>query len=361
MLGIAGATWSYFAWRQSSRARYVLAFVLFGVTLVYTNYLGLGVPRRPRPPPAGESPGRPRALDGGGRGAGDPRELPSDAADVLAGSWRAGPASAGRSSWLAADTVYLGYAMLVSESVAPWHWPAAFAVVGITALLYVSLRTPRVRWLLGLLALVFLSAVLIGVVHNRRVGLFGPWLILYLTGLLACTTLRRTAAAAVLLVFGTGWAGILSERWYATYRHIEPWQEVASTALDLVGPGDPIVCSHPSFYFYVAHQLGWEDRHEPLPIGLQERNHRVFSALSNWERAVAGGQQVLYVRGAVNESVMAEEQRLADFLGKNYRLTFERRYLEDSASPFKNRFFPNQPRWRIELRRYQRVESGSSP
>jgi len=360
MLGVAGATWSYIAWRQSSRARYVVAFVLFGVTLVYTNYLGwaflagLGLHLLSSRPSA-------RAL---WTGVVAGLVILVTYIPLLATFWRQLGAGTriGRSLFLVmADTVYLGYAMLVSESVAPWHWPAAFAVVGIVALVYVAVRTPRVLWLLGLLGLVFLSAILIGVVHNRRVGMFGPWLILYLTGLLACTTLRRTAAVAVLLVFGTGWAGILSERWYATYRHIEPWEEVASSALELVGPGDLIVCHHPSFFFYVARQLGWKDRQMPSLTRIEERSQRVFSSLAAWEQVIDGSQQVLYVRAAVNAPSMAEDQRLVDFLEEHYRLNFERRYLEDSASSFKNRFFPNQPRWRIELRRYQRAESARSP
>jgi hypothetical protein len=360
MLGVAGSTWSYFAWRRSSSARHVAAFLLFGLVLVYTNYLGwaflggLGIHLLASRPSA-------RALF---TGVAAGFVILASYVPLLATFFRqlGSGTRIGRPPFLvAADAGYLTYAMLVSESVAPWHWPAAFALVGIAALAYVAFRTPRMLWLLGLLALIFSSAVFIGVVHNRRISLFGPWLMLYLTGLLACTTLRRTAAVAVFLVFGTGWAGILSERWYGTFRHIEPWEAVASTALELVGPGDLIIGSHPSFFYYVARQLGWEDWHLPRPIAIEQRSQRVFSSLATWEQAIAGSPRLLYVRSAVNVSAMAEEQRLTEFLEKNHRLTFERRYLEDSASAFKNRFFPNQPRWRIELRRYERVEPPESP
>jgi hypothetical protein len=255
------------------------------------------------------------------------------------------------------DAVYLGYALLVSESVAPWHWPAAIAGAGIAALLTVGLRTPRMLWLLGLLALPYLASVGLGFMNNRRLSLFGPWLILYLTGLLACTKLRRTAAVALLLVFGTGWAGIACERWYASFRHVEPWREVTAAALELAGPGDVILCNHPSFYFYAGLELGWRDRHGPTPTGIEQRSGRVFAGLPSWEPAISGARRVVYVRSAVNTANLAEEQRLVAFLERHYRLGFERRYLEDPGSALKNRFVGNQPRWRIELRRYERETS----
>jgi hypothetical protein len=209
------------------------------------------------------------------------------------------------------------------------------------------------HWLLGLLAIPYVSSILIGIMNNRRLSLFGPWLILFLTGLLATSRLKRAAAVALLLVFGTGWAGILVGRWYATFRHIEPWEEVVSIALDLAGPGDLVISNHPSFYFYAGRQLGWTDRHGATPLSVEHRSGRDFTGFYDWEQLVSQEERVVYVRSAVNPTDLALEQRLVDFLDQNFRLTFERRYLEDSASVLKNRFVRNQPRWRIELRAYE--------
>jgi len=351
ILEIAGSTWAYFAWRQSSQPRFLAAFVLFGIALVYTNYMGLvflaglGLHLLLSRPTA-------RALwQGVGAGV---LILLAFAPLLAVLIWQVQTGTRiGRSPLLLlGDGVYLGYALLVSESVAPWHWPAAVAIAGIVALLFVAFRTPSMLWLLGLMAIPYVSSVLIGIMNNRRVSLFGPWLILYLSGLLASTKLRRTAVIALLLVFGTGWAGIVSGRWYATFRHIEPWQEVTRTALELAGPEDVILSSHPSFYFYAGQQLGW-NRHGPTPETIEERSGRAFAGLPSWEQAISGRRKVIYVRSAVMPRDLAEEQRLVDFLDQNYQLSFERRYLEDSASKLKNRFVGNQPRWRIELRAYE--------
>ena len=352
MLGVAGSTWSYFAWRQSARLRFVAAFVLFGIALVYTNYMGwvflggLGLHLLLS---------RPTARMLGQATAAGLLILLSFAPmlTVLVRQIEHGT-RLGRSLFhLLGDGFYLGYALLASESVAPWQWPAVFAIAGIVGLLYVALRTPRMHWLLGLLALPYLASLVIGIMKARRIILFGPWLVLYLAGLLALTKLRRTAVVALLLVFGTSWAGVLSGRWYATFRHIEPWEEVVATTLAMAGQGDVILCDHPSFYYYAGRQLGWTDRHDRTPVEIEERSGRAFSGLPTWKQAIAGRRRVIYLRTAVNLRDMQEHQRLLDFLDASMRLTFERRYLEDPASDLKNRFVGNQPRWRIELRRYE--------
>jgi hypothetical protein len=360
MLGVAGSTWAYFAWRRSSQTRHLAAFVSFGIALVYTNYLGwaflgfLGLHFLLSRP--------------GGRAF--RRALGAGLLVVLAyapmipaflGQLQGGTRIDRSLLLAAADAVYLGYALLVSESVAPWQWPAVFAVIGIAALAFVALRTPQMLWLLALIVVLYLCAIGLGVIHNRRISMFGPWLVLYLTGLLATTRLRRTAAVAVLLIFGTGWAGIVGERWYATFRHVEPWDEVAATALESARPGDLILASHPSFYFYVARRLGWEVWQLPRPSPIEERSGFVFADTLAWQEALAGRPRLLFVHGAAVGTAVAEERRLAEFLGRHFRMTLERRYVEDAASAFKNRFLGNQPRWRIELHGYERVAASGSP
>ena len=359
-LGVAGVTWSYFAWRRSLQARYLVMFALFGTMLVYTNYYGwaflggLGLHFLLSRPSA-------RAL----------AEASAAGLVVLVAfvpvltalvSELKGGMHLGRSLvTVLAEGVYHGYSTLVSESVAPWAWPAAFAIVGILMLFYVGARTPRVFWLLGLLALVYLGTLSIGILNARRLIMFGPWLILYLTGLLACTRQWRVASIALLLVFGTGWSGILTERWYGTFRHIEPWQEVTSVALALARPGDAIVSSHPSFYFYAGRQLGWTDwRNVTTPV-VEKRSGLFFSDLRTWKEAVRASRRVLYVRTAGHPWLPNEDQDFIDFLAKNYRLVSDHHYLEDTSSELKNRFDLHQPRWRIELLEYAPASAAMDP
>jgi hypothetical protein len=353
MLLVAGTTWSYLAARQSRRGRDVAIFALFGLALVYTNYLGwafLGalaihlLLTRPDPPVLKRF-----LLAGLAIAAGF---LPL----TLALLRLLGPATQLESPVLlrAANALYLGYALLVSEAVAPWRWPALIAFVGIALLAYVALRTPRALPWLGLLGVVYLPATWLGLLDGKKASLMGPWLLLYLTGLLSATRRPRIAALALLLVFGTGWAGIASQRWMASHRYTEPWALVAETVARAARPGDLILCSHPSFYFYLRDELGWDGWHEFHPSEVTERSQLHFSSVDYWKRAVPGHARIIYVRSVVNAPSLERERELREHLASRYRLVDARRYLDDEGASLKNRFVGNQPPWRIELLQYER-------
>ena len=104
-----------------------------------------------------------------------------------------------------------------------------------------------------MLAGVYAAAIVVGAIDGKKVGVFAPWFLLYITGLLATTRFLRSAAFGLALAFGTGWLGILTGLWPATYRYLEPLDEVAANVVALARPGDLVVCEHPSFYFHVRY------------------------------------------------------------------------------------------------------------
>jgi hypothetical protein len=351
-LFLAGTTWAYFRLRQREQRRDAAVFAGFGLGLVYTNYLGfaflgaLGLHLLSTRPSArvfrlGLAAGMAIAL-------GFAPLVPA-LFSILGGATQLEASLLNR----AANGLYLAYSLLPSEAVAPWHWPAAVVGLGIALLAWVAVRTPRVAWLLGLTALVYASAIWLGVLDGKKVGLMGPWVLLCLAGLLAVTEWKRTAVAALALIFVTGWAGIAVRRWVATYRYIEPWQEVAEAVIREARPGDLIVCSHPSFFFYAQDALG-ESWRDALPETVVTRSRLDFSALGAAQAAVAERPRVIYVRSVVNSYVFDAEREFYQLLSRDLRLVRSSRHLEDDDAELKNRFLGNQPRWRIEVLRYER-------
>jgi hypothetical protein len=142
----------------------------------------------------------------------------------------------------------------------------------------------------------------------------------------------------------------------ATYRYIEPWEEVAAAVMAEARPGDLIVCSHPSFFFYAQDALG-ESWRDALPQGVVTRSGFDFATLGDVQAAVAERPRVVYVRSVVNAHLLGSERELYETLSREFRLVGSSRLLEDDAAELKNRFVGNQPRWRIEVLRYERPSS----
>jgi hypothetical protein len=255
---------------------------------------------------------------------------------------------------LLADGGFHAFSLFSSEAVAPWTWPAALVVIGIAALILASLRARESWGNLGMLAAVFAAATLAGALNGRYLGLFGPWLWLSLTGVLVSTPRRGLALAALLLISATGWLGIASGRWPATYRYTEPWPEITATVLALAKPGDLIVCGHPSFYFYAHYQLGWHGWEDHPPAPRVRRSGRSF-AWHEGATPIPSDEHVIFIDTiAMNLETGRNFERL---LASAYRLVGRERYVEDRASALKSRFVPNQRQWRIEVKEYRRVSA----
>jgi hypothetical protein len=282
--------------RSSEGARPAFAFAAAGLALVYTNYIGLGFLAAlgchallDRPSAAFL---RRASAAGAAIAVGF---LPLVPAFLLA----LGAAPRLDFVWwkVLANGGYLAYSVTVSEAIAPWHWPAVFACCGLLLLAFVALRNPRLYWLLLLLAGVYAAASVTRVIDGKKVGVFGPWLLLYLGGLVSTTPWRRTALAGLALAFGTGWLGILTGLWPASFRYVEPWESVAGATLREARPGDLVVCSHPSFYFYVRYERGWEPWKHGVPEGVVEDSGVSFAALRAAEPILSRFDRVIHVPG----------------------------------------------------------------
>ncbi len=360
MLFVAAMTWAYCRWRDEPDAGNLALLVCSSLLLFYTNYLGLaflgalGIHFLFTRPTLGQWKHVGIAAVAFSLGA-----LPLLSAFLF--QLRHGPELVRSPLQVLADIGYHGFALLASEAVAPWTWPAALVVLAGLALAHAALRGPRALWPLGLLPLVFLASGLIGIIGAKRLGLFGPWLILGLTGLVPASGSRLRVLVPISIVFGLGWIGAIHQQWYGTLRHIEPWEEVVAVTLERTRPGDLVVCDHQSFYFYAHYALGWRDWISGIPRSETRRSERDFASLDGWEAAIAGHDRVLYVRSVVDWRRRATRDALESYLAENFRLVWRERYLRDKAADLKSRFVEGQPSWRIELLELERVDRAESP
>lgn len=349
-LGLSGMTYWYVRWRRSERWRDLAGFSAFTIALVFTNYLGIAFAAMLGLHFALGRPGR-RLL---GQAAVHAAVVAVAYVPILraflgvVGGRVSQPRSASRA---VGEIVYYAYSLAPTEAVAPWHWPAAGVALGLLLLGFAALRTRGPHWILALLASVYLAAGLVGALNGRYLGLYGPWLLLYLTGLLTFTRMKRTVVTALACVFGLGWIGLGTGSWLATFRYAEPWDEITRQILQATAPGDLVVCDHASFYFYAHRQERWSDWSRPTATEPIERAGRRFTALESWRAAIPGRRGVVHVRSAATEP--EEASRLEDYLERHYRLVDAQRYIRDEASPLKSRFIRGQPGWRVEVLRYE--------
>lgn len=354
MLAIATATWSYFRALRGDRLIDYAIFAVCGAALVYTNYVGalflggLGchfLATRPQR----------RALWRGAAAAG----LVVAAAVPL---WWTFQDVATGGLLLRTDPVavaliggFFGYLLLASNFVAPWHTPALFSFTGIGLVAIAALRTPRVRWLLGLLVLLFGASVVFSVIGSRRAGVFAPWVLLYLAGLLENTAYRRTALAGVALLFITGWIGVATHLWPASHRYSEPWPSLAVEALTDSTPGTLVVCSHPSFLLY-AHKAsgtpGWPQGSQASPF---EHESLVYTSVRNAPGVARQHDTITWIRSKADATWPEESARFEALLDRNYRLVATDRLVRDHGAAVKTRLRgAPQPDWLITIQRYER-------
>jgi hypothetical protein len=361
MLCIAGSTWSYFHWRNTEKLLSLVLFSIFSIALVYTNYLGwaflaaLGIDF---------------ILDSP---KGHQLRKAIIVALIIVVSFlplvipllhevQHGANIYRPILFIIANAAYYGYSLLVSEAVAPWHWPAIIAIIGIAGLVYSALSSPRTYRFIGLLFLVYVSSSYLGIVGGKRLGMFGPWLILCLTGLTAATASSEVtghhhrmmphpvAVISLFLVFTIGWIGVITQRWYASYRYIEPWPQVVSQVIKASQAGDRIITIHPSFYFYAHYEMAWPKWYNlcsvdnPIVI-----SGRAFVPLTRWQEAAGQQKRVIYVRSVVMPYLMEADRQLMNYLTSHYHLVNELRLMKDEQVELKRRLFPNQPLWRIEV------------
>ncbi|HJY88389.1 MAG TPA: hypothetical protein VKE24_16260 [Candidatus Acidoferrales bacterium] len=256
-----------------------------------------------------------------------------------------------------------GYAALVSESVAPWFWwlsaPACVAVALCVLLTVLRAPTPARRFLFYFFFL-FVALAALGLLTTKRLMLIAPWLLLAiaLTATARRGPVRRMVAAALVLIFVIGWFGIVTRRFYAAPRFIEPWQEVAEQAAEVVHEGGITISNHPSFFLYLTYALRGS---EQVPrrgfagiLGSSVEHPQVFDADRWVETRRPVRAMVFLAKGVPAGSPNGPLQEAEHWLDARCNLHSDRRLLRDPGYELKQRFFPElgQMPWRILVREY---------
>lgn len=261
--------------------------------------------------------------------------------------------------WLAAGA----WALLVSESVAPWIWwlgvPAAAG--GAAACAILAFRAPeptRRMFFAGWLLLAGLA--LLGVDPRPRLLLLAGWILVPAAVALVRLEsgwLRAALAAGLALPAAAGWYGVAVGTHYLAPRFLEPWPQAVDAAMDARGRGAVIVANHPVFFFYLTHRLRDEQSPRPpftglLPRAVQDR--RVMDAAEFLSRRRDGERSVLFVRGVESADLGRQTEIAFQALQADCLPLAEQFLLRDPGAEHKRRWMPQAAHrdWRIEIRSY---------
>ena len=264
---------------------------------------------------------------------------------------------------VAANGIYNLYCLFVSESVAPWYWIAGVSAgIAIAACLILTLlgsSWPTTRFLLYFAALFFVMTVL-GIIQPKRTMLISPWLILPVgvaLGTFPGRLLRRAILTSLVFIAALGWLGIFSRKLYAAPRWIEPWDQVAQHATDVIHNGGIVIGNNPSFFFYMTYSLpsgtpGARDTFEGLLPNV--RRAGVFDPTQWLNAGRPLGPTTLLVRGLHFDIPSGPTDSAESWLDQHCTLQNAERLVHDSGARWKQRFAPQtgQLDWRIEIRSY---------
>jgi hypothetical protein len=264
----------------------------------------------------------------------------------------------------AANLAYNTYILFVSESMAPWFWrfgvPAALAVAACVILGLFALRGTAQR-LLIFAGLVLLAMATGGILYPRRLFLAAPWILLAVAagiGTVKNHYWRSAMALSLALIAAAGWYGFYARRYYATPRFFEPWETVAQDAADTVRGGGLVIGNNPSFLFYLTYALQLPQSpsgfHFAGVVTQAFENPQIWQP-EQWEQAGRPLRpNVLWVLGMPNppqRSSMADQSKWLDehCAGHN-----DRYMARDPSFEMKQRFAPeiNQALWRVEIHNY---------
>jgi hypothetical protein len=372
---ICAVTWAYL---RLCAAPSIAAWVIFfapAVALVYTNYAGwallalLGVDNLLRYRSPGEVP-RPYL----GRLVGTAALLIvtyapvwrvviprlGDAVDVHA-TWKLRLLTAG----------YSAYALMVSESVAPWFWrfgvPATVGIAAGFTLALVFLRGDARRWLIfG--ALLLAGMDVLGLLHAKWLFLVAPWFLLpiaVLFGTMKHPYWRVALALSLAVPAAIGWYGVYSRHYYSQQRFVEPWETIAVQAVQAVHDGGFVIGDNPAFFFDLTYALPAPPPNSSWRFSgsLPEAVHhpQVWSA-RDWQ---AAGQPIapymLWVHGTPDAEAKEAMEEAGQALDHRCGDRVVRYLVRDTGNGWKERLFPGANIfWRIEIRQYACDRTGGA-
>ena len=264
---------------------------------------------------------------------------------------------------LIAYGVWNVYAMIASESIAPWHFalslPVGLAIACSLIMTLLFAPDKARRLLIGFVVLVA-GLTINGQIGTKRDLLIVPWLFLPLTVALATLNGRRKQLmmGAVALAFGLGWFGIFVRSYYGTLRFFDPWQEVSRNVAEELRQGAGVVAYHPIFFFHLTYDLGLtqhgtEERLDGMLPGAVT-DPRVFSADQFIESGFPTRPEMIYVKAAGFIERQERAEAAEKWLETHCRNLDTRGYLPDPYSELKLRYGEDKGHlpYRIQVRRY---------
>jgi hypothetical protein len=264
---------------------------------------------------------------------------------------------------VAANGVYNLYCLFVSESVAPWYWIAGVSAglaIAVCLILTVVGSPSSVRRFLIFFVALFIVMTVLGIIQPKRVMLISPWVILPV-GVTLGTLPRQFMRAAILvsLVFVAviGWFGIFTRKLYAAPRWIEPWDNVAQHAAEVIHNGGIVIGNNPSFFFYMTYALPDSEPVESRSFaGLLPKIRRagVYDPTQWLDAGRPLGPTTLLIKGLHFDIPAEPTEATEGWLDQHCNLQNSEQLVHDPGAKWKQRFAPQigQLEWRIEIRSY---------
>jgi hypothetical protein len=263
------------------------------------------------------------------------------------------------------SAVFNAIALFVGDAVAPWRWPlsvpAAIGVLVCLSAVVLTLQAPVSRLLIygGALIVVMAAA---GALAPGQLLLIAPWALLPV-GIAVRSAKANYAHAALplglLLVGGTGWLGVYSQRYYFSPEFLDPWPTVAQDIAGKVRSGATVISNSPAFFLYLTYAL--QDTISGAPPRLdyilpdQARESRAQSP----EEWLAAGHPTVYktiwIRGPAESSLQKPMDDAAQELDHGCGSRTARLSTRDTGYAWKEKYLPDAGylEWRIEVREYE--------
>jgi hypothetical protein len=247
------------------------------------------------------------------------------------------------------------YALLVSESFAPWFFAVGIPVALLCALCYV-LTLAGTKGLARRFYIYFLmlAAVLAaaGLSNTKRLPFLLGWLFLPMAAAITRSDtprLRKVLAWSLGILFAVGWFGTFAERYYASTHFIDDWRDAVVLGIEEHKAGGVLVYDDPVAEYYLGRACA------PSSARYQTLNdHPACGMLSakNWVANPNTGGRVVALRGV---QYGLKEDPGDVYLDQNCRLERDQHYTRDTAAAIKRRLFPMQrePEWRVAVEVYQ--------
>lgn len=246
------------------------------------------------------------------------------------------------------------YALLVSESFAPWFFAVGVPVALLCAVCFVLtlfLTSGLTRRFYIYFLVLTAALALIGSINTKRLPFLTAWLFLPLAVAIAqhgMPRLRRVLVASLAIVFAVGWFGTLHGGYYASTHFVDDWKDAVPLAMHEHAAGGALLYDQRVGSYYLGRALAPGTRYRALEecptCGAEEAGA--------WLEHGHPAERVVALRGVQYRLVgNAGDQ----YLEEHCRLERQQHFTPDTAAALKHRLFPTQrePEWRVTVEVYE--------